>query len=171
MTLYELTQEWNELLSEIDQAQGVIDETLEHKLDRLTEASSVKLDCALDALANLQAQGEAQRAHALRMSKRAQRTEAQVDLLRGRILDAVAAMGGKHQSARWGATLTAGRPAIVAENGTLGICGKLSEVYPAEFVKIETKESLDKGALAKLSDEDLARVGFKREKKPFLRIS
>ena len=166
MTLYELTTEWQGLIQAAEENQGIFDED---KLKQLTEVSSEKIDRALDALADLEAQEAAQRAQAQRMTKRAQSSARAAEVLRERILWAVQASGGKHASDRWKATLTTGRPAIVAKNDAINV-HDLDQVNP-DFVKTKIEKSLDLEALGKLADDELDLMGFKRIRKPFLRIS
>ena len=168
MTLYVLTAEWEMILQQIEESQGALTPEMENQLQSLLEATPNKIDNSLDVLANLEAMEAAQEGQANRMRLRAQRTGKAASALRERIQGAIKAMGGKHESPRWKATLTTGRPAIVEK-----IPHAIDSLLLAndEFVKSEVKVSLDKEALGKLSDEDLARLGLKRERKPFLRIT
>lgn len=174
MTLYELTEEWQNLLEEIEENQGILSEQLNDKLIKLTQASSAKVDNALDVLAQLDAQYEAQKAQTERMKRRAQRTEAIAEILRTRILHVVRGMGGLHESTRWRAKVSKSKPAIIPSTAiwnSLDSVIQFLEKNNPRFVKVETSKRLDKEELGKLNDTELDLLGFKRQQKEFLRIT
>lgn len=169
MTLYELTAEWEIILQQIEESQGALTPEMESQLQSLLEATPNKIDNSLDVLANLEAMEAAQEGQANRMRRRSQQTGKAASALRERIQGAIKAMGGRHESPRWKATLTTGRPAIVARNEAINGFD-LNQIDP-KYVRTEIKKSLDLEALGKLSDEELAAAGFERKRKPFLRIT
>jgi len=169
MTLYELTADWEMLLQQIEENQGALTPEMENQLQSLLEATPNKIDNSLDVLANLESMEAAQEGQANRMRLRAQRTGKAANALRERIQGAIKAMGGKHESPRWKATLTTGRPAIAEM--VPGTIDKILSTEKHMFRRVEEKITLDKDSLSRLTDEELEEIGLKRERKPFLRIT
>lgn len=95
MRLYEIPLEWAAIELALEESAGELTPELEAKLQALLQGGPEKLENAAKVCKSLEAQAEAASNEARRLQDRAKSFKAQVDRLRGLMLPALQALGGK----------------------------------------------------------------------------
>jgi hypothetical protein len=151
MRLFEISHDYRTVLNRVDDAEGVLDDTLEADLDAIAGAMEEKVEAVVVVMRELDAEAAALKAEEQRLAARRKAREANAERLRAYTARCMGLAGTRK--------IATGLAVVSLRASTSVVVDCAPEALPAEYQRTKTTVDADKVALKKALEDGAAIQG------------